>query len=155
MDLAHRTSAYTRDPFILHGSHIPSSKWDSLLNLHWRSWPRLFSWNVLPMQRHHSRPSKSAHHPHTHQKAKHPDIFEIRQPIIGASKTVLQEWNDADCALILKQFISGVERGTTNFLHGQSAYLPGESKVATYRESMTQFLDSMMRRNFGAKKRLC
>jgi hypothetical protein len=68
-------------------------------------------------------------------------------------KSVLHDWNDADCARILKQLIPGVERGAKIFCMDRVAYLPGECKVATYKESMAQFLDLMMWSNLGAKER--
>lgn len=68
-------------------------------------------------------------------------------------KSVLHDWNDADCAKILKSLIPGVEKGAKIFCMDRVAYLPAEGKVATHKESLAQFLDLMMWSNLGAKER--
>jgi 6-hydroxytryprostatin B O-methyltransferase len=85
------------------------------------------------------------------------DFFERQpaelQPRAYFMKSILHDWNDADCVRLLRPLLPGLERGARLFSMDRMAYLPAEGKVPTHQESQSQGMDLMMWSLLGAKER--
>jgi len=68
-------------------------------------------------------------------------------------KSVLHDWNDADCVRILSKIMPAVRRGTRIFIMDRLASTAVDGHVPSHYESRTQFMDLLMWSLFGAKER--
>jgi 6-hydroxytryprostatin B O-methyltransferase len=85
------------------------------------------------------------------------DFFQAHtqdlQPKAYFMKSILHDWNDADCVRILRPLLPGVDKGARIFAMDRLAYLSAEGKVPSHQESQGQVMDLMMWSLLGSKER--
>lgn len=75
------------------------------------------------------------------------------QPKAYYMKSILHDWNTADCVRLLSQLLPAVEKGAKIYSMDRLTITPAEGLVPSHHESMNQFMDLLMWTLLGAKER--